>query len=110
VVFFPALLNGLLPLRGEGGNRLEPPFLVRHALQGLIAIVRDLLLPVQDGFLVLFPGGPRLVRFDGGFVEVGAILDRLFVQLLAVDERPSRGDGQQEEAHAAEGLDCSTTR
>ena len=94
-----AIDDVLSPLVGQNRHRLEAPFLIRDALQRLIAIEGDFLLPVAWGFLVLLPGGPGLVGLDGDLVENGAVLGSFLVQLLAVEQRAPRRDGQQEQAH-----------
>ena len=88
-----------LPLRRQRRYCLEPPFGVGYAPEGMVAVDGNLLLPPPDGLFILLPCGPCLVRLDGDLLEYGALARSLFVQLLAVDQRPARGDGEEEEAH-----------
>lgn len=103
VVLFTALDDGLFALRGEGGDGLEAPFLEGDALEGLVAGQRHALLPGEGRLFVLLPGDPCLARLVGELVEQRALAGGLLVQLLAVQQRAARGDGQQEEAHGCAG-------
>jgi hypothetical protein len=103
LVLCGAVDDFLLAARGEGGQRLQAPFLVGDALEGMVAVEGDFFLPVADGLFVLFPGGPRLIGLEGEFVEKGAVLGGFLVQLFAVDEGAAGGNGEEEETHGGRG-------
>lgn len=99
MVFLRPFHDALLALIRERGNGFQSPLLIRYALQGLVTVERDLLLPRPDGSFVLLPGYPCRAGFEGEFVEEGERGGGLGGEGFAVYERAARGDGEEEESH-----------
>ena len=88
-------------------DRLEPPLLVRDAAEGVVAVVDDLALPPTIALLPvgpdargtrLEPVGPSPARGRAGAGDVAHDVD-----LVAVEQRAARRDGQQVQTHDREG-------
>lgn len=91
-------VDRLYPLLRRGWYSLESPFFIWYPPEKLIALYGNLLLPA---LFCPLPACPCLRSLGKYALSNRRLLSRsqLLLYAFAVDERPSRGDGQQEEAH-----------
>lgn len=81
---------------GEGRDGLEAPFLVGDALEGLVAVGGQGLLPLA---VALLPFGPQGGGAGGGAVDVGRGGGGDVVETVAIEEGAGGGQGEEEESH-----------
>lgn len=81
----------------QGRDRLETPFLVGDAPEGVVAVVDHLALPAR---LHLLPPSPRLGRVRGGPVDIVVVV-LVDVGALSVQERPPRREREEEQPHGS---------
>lgn len=88
-------------LRAQRGYTLQSPFLIRQALEQLIAIDCDLLLPPA---FILLPKEPSFGSFGSDAIYVVSLPGQT-TSLLAIDEALSRGYREEEQPHRRANLD-----